>query len=62
MMKEKDSQDRVVNLKSATIGDVPTRRKGIYLLPNLLFLVGSMRFCLVLAANMNGLLWLFLSL
>jgi CDP-diacylglycerol--serine O-phosphatidyltransferase len=36
MMKEKDSQDRVVNLKSATIGDVPTRRKGIYLLPNLL--------------------------
>ncbi len=36
MNKKADTTENVVNLKTPASDDVPTRRKGIYLLPNLL--------------------------
>ena len=36
MMKKADKEEKVVNLKPAAAGEAPARRKGIYLLPNLL--------------------------
>ncbi|MDB9805406.1 CDP-diacylglycerol--serine O-phosphatidyltransferase, partial [Porticoccaceae bacterium] len=36
MIKKADTPENVVELKTPAADDVPARRKGIYLLPNLL--------------------------
>ena len=36
MNKKSDSSENVVKLKQGSSADAPARRKGIYLLPNLL--------------------------